>query len=172
MRRIVYAEALRLLKDKGADDALIAHCEAVSKVASDIAAGMAANGIKADLEFIASAALLHDLGRTKTHGISHGVEGAAMLEDYPEYARVCERHIGGGIAASEAEALGLPVREYIPESVEEKVITYADKLVHGTRVAGIEETVEKFRRRLGRDHPTVGRIIELHRQIQSWTSRS
>jgi len=171
MRRIGNAEALRFLKDSGADDALIAHSEAVSKVASDIASRMVSNGLKADVEFIESAALLHDLGRTRTHGILHGVEGAAILKDYPEYARVCERHIGGGIGRLEAGALGLPVKDYIPETVEEKVVCYADKLVHGTRVADIGETVENFRRRLGRDHPTVGRILELHREIQEWARR-
>jgi uncharacterized protein len=144
------------------------HVLAVSKHARSIAESIRSNGYPIDAEFVEAAALLHDIGRCRTHGITHGIEGAKIMESIsPDIARVCERHIGAGIDKEEAKELGLPERDYLPETLEEKVIAHADNLVEGDRIVPIGETVKKFESRLGAGHPAVKRIIELNDYIES-----
>ncbi|MCF6179599.1 MAG: HD domain-containing protein [Geopsychrobacter sp.] len=94
-----------------------------------------------DVDFIAEAAMLHDIGMIYTHlpelfcygdlpYLAHGIKGAEILkaEGLPRHARVCERHIGIGLTAAEiiAQALPLPRRNMLPETLEEKIICFAD----------------------------------------------
>lgn len=118
-----------------------------------------------DREFLEEAAMLHDIGvfRTDAPGIQcfgtepyirHGIIGAEIMraEGYPRHARVCERHTGTGLtrAAIEARELPLPHRDFLPETVEEQVICYADKFFsksHLDRTRTVEQTIkslEKF----------------------------
>jgi uncharacterized protein len=66
------------------------------------------------------------------------VLGAELLrrEGYPRHARVCERHTGAGISLSEIRSQHLPLeeRDYLPETLEEKVICYADKFFSKTKL--------------------------------------
>lgn len=92
---------------------------------------------------IETAAMLHDIGIIATdapgidcHGrapyLCHGAVGADMLRaaGVPEkYALVAERHTGAGLTVDEITASGLPLppgRVYMPESLLEKLICYAD----------------------------------------------
>jgi uncharacterized protein len=159
-------EALKLLKDNNTEDNVIEHCMAVCELALEIASSISSHGHVIDAGFVESAALLHDIGRSRTHDIRHGIEGADILRDYPDYARVCERHIGAGITSEEAAKLGLPARDYLPVTLEEKVVCYADKLVHGTKRTTLDETIGKFEERLGREHPTIGRIRKLDEEMR------
>ena len=63
--------------------------------------------------------------------ICHGRIGADMLraEGYPRHARVCERHTGAGLTRQEilAQHLPLPAQNFLPETLEEQLICYADK---------------------------------------------
>ncbi|MFZ2456884.1 MAG: TIGR00295 family protein [Candidatus Altiarchaeia archaeon] len=161
-------QAISLLKKEGCDESLMKHVCAVSRHAKSIAESIKAKGVVIDVDFVETAALLHDIGRCRTHGIKHGIEGAKIMEQIsPDIARVCERHIGAGIDRKEAEILGLPVKDYLPMSLEEKVIAHADNLTEGDRIVPIEETVKKFESRLGAGHPAVKRIIELNDYIES-----
>ena len=158
--------AIKLLRVNNVQQNVIEHCLTVSDFAVEIAKEIKKNGRDIDVGFVETAALLHDLGRCKTHGIMHGVEGAKILKDYPEYARVCECHIGGGITREEAKTLGLPPRDYIPRTLEEKVICYADKLISGTSKVTLEATLKKYRERLGAGHKTMERIKSLDEEIR------
>lgn len=95
-----------------------------------------------DLRFLEEGAMLHDIGIFMTdapgifcHGtdpyIRHGIDGANLLrkEGYPLHARVCERHTGAGITLKQIEEqhLPLPKQDFLPETMEEKLICYADK---------------------------------------------
>ena len=117
-----------------------------------------------DKTFITEAAMLHDIGiiRCDAPGIEcfgtepyirHGVLGAEMLraEGFPRHARVCERHTGAGLSCSEiiAGELPLPHRDYLPETLEEQVICYADKFFSKTRLDE-EKTVEQALRSLSK----------------------
>lgn len=50
-------------------------------------------------------------------------------EGYPRHARVCERHTGAGLTKHDiiSQKLPLPEEDFLPETIEEKVICYADK---------------------------------------------
>jgi uncharacterized protein len=161
--------ARRILKENNTPQNVVEHCSTVSVFASELAEKIKANGHEIDVDFVKTSALLHDIGRCRTHGIRHGLEGANILKDLPEYARVCECHIGAGISKDEAMKLGLPPEDYIPRTLEEKVVCYADKLVEGDKRVKSDRTIRKFRQRLGPDHPTIGRIIELDREIRGLT---
>lgn len=96
-----------------------------------------------DPDQVKAAAMLHDIGICMTdapgiecHGtepyIRHGIIGAELLrrEGAPEWAaRVAERHTGAGLDAHEIieQNLPLPSRDYLPESMLERLICYADK---------------------------------------------
>ncbi|MFC2154598.1 TIGR00295 family protein [Candidatus Altiarchaeota archaeon] len=160
-------EALGLLKEAGCSPSVVEHCLAVTELALEIANKIRENGHDVDLEFVESAALLHDIGRSKTHDVEHGVVGAEILKDYPAYARVCECHLGAGIDRGEAESIGLPARDYFPESLEEKIITHADNLIDHDKIAPLELVLKELKEILGEDHPAINRVIELDKYINS-----
>ena len=95
-----------------------------------------------DRQFVEEAAMLHDIGIFRCdapgiacHGtepyICHGRLGAELMreEGYPKHARVCERHTGAGLTKEEIvrQNLPLPHQDFLPETLEEKLICYADK---------------------------------------------
>mgnify|MGYP006290950923 CR=1 FL=1 len=143
------------------------HSLAVSRKALELGARIQGAGHQVDMDFLEKAALLHDLGRSRTHGIKHGLEGAEILSQHPRYASVCENHVGGGITQPEAASLGLPEKDFLPATLEEKIICIADKLTRGTRYVGIEEAVNEFKKKLGERHPTIGRIRKLFDELNS-----
>lgn len=165
------SDALRLLSSEGCDARLISHVQAVSKLAKALAEKIRSRGGGIDVPFVEVAALLHDIGRSKTHDIRHGVEGAAIMRKlgFESYARVCERHIGAGLTSAEAKDLGLPEKDYLPETLEEKVVAYADKLIDGDKVVPIEDTIKDFKEKLGSAHPSIERLRALAGYITSLT---
>lgn len=110
-----------------------------------------------DRVFLEEAAMLHDIGvfRTDASGIQcfgtepyirHGIIGAEIMraEGFPRHARVCERHTGTGITREAIRQLELPLpdRDFMPETLEEQVICYADKFFsksHLERVRTVEQ---------------------------------
>lgn len=101
-----------------------------------------------DAGVVEAGAMLHDIGIIRCHApkilcngdkpyILHGTIGAEMLRNYgrehsldlEQYARICERHTGSGISAAEvvAQKLPMPVKDYLPETIEEKLVCLADK---------------------------------------------
>ena len=110
-----------------------------------------------DRQFIEEAAMLHDIGIVRCNApgiqcfgaepyICHGRIGADMLraEGFPRHARICERHTGAGITCSQiiAQKLPLPEQDFLPETMEEKVICYADKFFSKTHLDE-EKTIEQ-----------------------------
>ena len=97
-------------------------------------------------------ALLHDIGRSRTHSVHHAVVGAeiARAAGLPDsLISIIKTHIGGGIETTEAEELAWPKGDvYIPVTLEEKIVSYADKLIEGSRRAPITKTVEQLNRNL------------------------
>jgi uncharacterized protein len=147
---------------------VIEHCVNVTGIAMRIAEAFKNKGIKVDTDLIEAGALLHDIGRSKTHGVEHGVIGGQLAREIglPEpIVRIIERHIGAGIPLHEASKIGLPERNYLPETIEEKIVSYADKLIEGDQEIEIEVTVEKFAEKLGKDHPALDRLLTLHNEI-------
>ena len=152
-----------ILKDLNCPDHLIKHCKAVCKKALKLS-----SNFDVDIELVKTGALLHDIGRSKTNSIDHAVVGAEMLKDmgFPDsVANIALRHIGAGIPKEEALQLGLPPIDYIPITLEEKIVAHADNLTHGDKEIDLDFVIKKWKEKLGEDHPSIPRIIELHNEI-------
>ncbi|MEE8168632.1 MAG: TIGR00295 family protein [Candidatus Hydrothermarchaeales archaeon] len=160
--------AIELLRKQGCSEDIIQHCLAVSNNALKIVDKV---NIPVNRDLIEIGAILHDIGRCRTQGIDHvtvGGEIARQLGLPEEIARIIERHIGAGIIAEEARVLGLPPRDYIPITPEEKIVSYADNLTIGLRMSSFEESLERFKRLLGEGHPAVARFQSMHHELQDW----
>lgn len=113
----------------------------------ETASSLRGKGFKIDFELVEIGALLHDIGRSKTHSVNHGVVGAEIVKSagLPDaVVSIVKRHMGGGITSSEAEKLGWPKDVYVPVTLEEKVVSYADKLIEKGKRAPVEVTIQKF----------------------------
>lgn len=160
--------ALKFLFEAGCSESVISHCKAVSALAVKYARICKSKGMNVDINLVKIGALLHDIGRSKTHNVTHavaGVEIAKSLELPEDLVSIIESHIGGGISAAEAKKLGLPIKDYFPETLEEKLVAYADKRINGSNVVPIEQTIEEFSKKLGKNHPSVERITRLHKEL-------
>jgi uncharacterized protein len=127
-------------------------------------------GYDVDMELVEIGAILHDIGRSKTHGTDHAAVGGEMVRRLgvaEPVARIVDRHVGAGIPEEEARALGLPEGVYVPETLEEKIVCYADKLIDGWREVDISVTIEDFAKKMGRDHPAIERLWSLHREMEA-----
>jgi uncharacterized protein len=167
-------EAIHLLATAGCSPAVIRHCKAVADLATRIAQQIARHGISIDVDLVRIGALLHDLGRARTHAIDHAVVGAAIAQGLRlpvPLVRIIERHVGSGLTAAEAARLGLPKRSFLPRSLEEKVVVYADKLIAGSHELGFDEALTAFSMELGSvlGAPAINRLKQLHRELTALT---
>lgn len=142
---------------------LIVHSQSVARKALQIVS--LHPELNLDRQFVEEAAMLHDIGIIKTDApgiecfgtepyIRHGILGAEMLrqEGFPRHARICERHTGAGLSMEEIvkQDLPLPHQDFLPETLEEQLICYADKFFsksHIERVKTIqqaEKSIAKF----------------------------
>jgi uncharacterized protein (TIGR00295 family) len=154
-------EIMTILKDylKGrVEGEVYDHIITVTEVAMRIADRIGLRGESRKL--VLAGALLHDVGRAITHGMDHAVKGAELLREdgFDErIVRIVERHIGAGLTAEEAESFGLPVGDYIPETIEEKIVALADNLVSDKRILKKGEYVRNIRKRFSKPE-----VIERH----------
>jgi len=143
---------------------VIAHCIAVSELANEMA-----EHCDADREIVITGALLHDIGYARSNSIKHALIGAEMAREFGLDGRIVdiiERHIGAGIPREEAEELGLPKKDYIPKSLEEKIVAHADNLTRHTTHITIDEAIETTQLKLGKDHPSIERMKRLHEELE------
>ena len=162
------AKDAAVLAKAGCSADVVAHCIAVSSLALSVAKRVK---VSVDHELIRRGGLFHDIGRSRTHGLDHaiaGVEIAKGLGFSGALLKIIERHIGAGITADEAERLGLPKKDYLPLSPEEKIVSYADNLVSGTREMPFYGALDRFKDILGPDHEGVELFIKQHHEIQGW----
>ena len=123
--------------------------------------------LQLDTDFLETAAMLHDIGivRCDAPGIQcfgtepyicHGRIGAEMLrsllgQEAESIARVCERHTGAGLTEKDivSQDLPLPHQDFLPETIAEQVICYADKFYSKSHLER-EKTVEQAARSLAK----------------------
>ena len=102
--------------------------------------------------------MLHDLGifltdapRIYCYGtepyLCHGYLGAELLRalGHERHARVCERHTGPGLTKETVMAKGwnLPVKDFVPETIEEQLICFADKFYSKTKFLETSRSFEQ-----------------------------
>ena len=154
-------ECINLLKKTGCSEEVIRHCEAVKNVAVKIA-----KRTNADINLVKAGALLHDIGRSRTHNISHAVEGAKIAKKLglsDSIINIIERHVGAGLPADEAKKLGLPAKDYMPVTLEEKIVCHADNLISGSNRQYIEDLVEHALQE--GHHEYAVRVVKLHKEL-------
>ena len=118
--------------------------------------------LQLDRQFVEDSAMLHDIGIFMTdapsifcHGsdpyIRHGILGARLVRQagYELHAGVCERHTGAGISRRQVEGqhLPLPPADYVPLTMAEQVVCYADKFFsksHPDRVRTVEQAAKSL----------------------------
>lgn len=166
-------EAIGMLKIAGCSLDVIEHCKIVASYAREIALDIRKCALKRgvqvniDIDLVFAGGLLHDIGRSKTHGIFHAVEGARIAVNNgldKKLVNIIERHIGAGIPEEEAVDLGLPAKDYVPLTLEEKIVAHADNLVSGTRVVSLDELVARLRKK-DIDEKIIQRINKLNNEI-------
>lgn len=141
-------------KDNELRHILLVHSRKVADKALEIVDNHPELG--ADRQFVEEASMLHDIGifLTDANGIQcygdkpyicHGTLGADIMrkEGFPRHALVCERHTGAGLSIADIERQDLPIphRDFIPLSIEEKIVCFADKFYSKTKLEK-EKTVE------------------------------
>ena len=142
-------------EENGLRRILLIHSQSVAQKALQIVVSHPELNI--DRDFILSAAMLHDIGIVRTYApgiecygtepyIRHGVMGAAMMreEGYEDLARICERHTGAGLSLDDivSQNLPLPHQSFLPETIEEQLICYADKFFSKSHLER-EKTIEQ-----------------------------
>jgi len=162
------AEAIDILGKAGCSKRVIEHCKVVAKFSVEVAEALQKKGENVDVQLVEIGGLLHDIGRSKTHTVDHGVVGSQIARslNLPQaVVRIIERHVGGGLPKDEAKQLGWPPRDYLPLTWEEKIVCYADKRVEGLRTVPIEQALREYIAHLGPSHPAIDRIKKLHEEI-------
>ncbi len=159
-------QAIEILKRNHCSPKVIQHTQAVSALAVEIAKQLQAKGHQINVQLVEVGALLHDLGRSQTHSVDHAIIGAklAQQEGLPkEIASIIKRHVGAGITDEEAQWLGWPEDNYIPQSLEEKVICYADKCIDSNKRIPIDATINQLQ---AENMPEAAeRVRKLHNEI-------
>lgn len=155
------------------------HSRQVADKALDIAQR---RNLDISLDDVETAAMLHDIGIFLTnapdidclgseHYIRHGILGAELLrkEGVDEaIARVAERHTGAGLTIDDIDRqqLPLPRKDYMPETILEKLICYADKFFSKSG-AMQEKPFDKVRASMSRHSAdTLTRFDELHQMFR------
>ena len=170
-KRRIRGECVKLLRAAGCEEAVIKHCIAVAELALEIAASKNKNGNEnksIDEELVFTGALLHDIGRARSHGVEHGFLGGEIAKSLgldDRLVKIIQRHVGAGITAEEAKQLRLPRISLMPETMEEKIVAYADSLIEGTRRTSIEHALSNLKKKLGESHPAVARLKKLHEEV-------
>lgn len=134
----------------GGDERYLYHVTQVSNLAIAIARAIETGGINIDIDAVYFGAMLHDIGRTRSNDIDHGIQGIDLLnkesnksilmrdfnlkvETLEKVFEAVECHIVGGIQRKwirEAK-LNIPEKDYVPKSIEAKIVAYSDQILHG-----------------------------------------
>ena len=147
------ADILAVAKELGCDCpywggySILEHGQIIARAAEAIAHRIAANGHPVNVTLVRQAALVHDIGWAllecdRDHPLVHGWAGAQVLrqQGFDDIANIVECHIMVGISAQEIveNAVPLPPRDFLLDTLEAKIVCYADKLAHTGIMAGTE----------------------------------
>ena len=175
----IRSDCIQLLREVGCDESVVEHCIAVAELALELAIdynrrenrarsrGRGRDSVNEKLVF--TGALLHDIGRARSHGLNHGFVGGEIAKELglgEPVVRIIQRHIGAGITVEGAKEMGLPPANFMPETREEKIVACADNLIDGTRRTSIEEAIEALKAKFGEAHPSINRTKKLYEEVR------
>ena len=143
-------QATAILRSNNCPDKVIRHCLDVADFAIKIATKVRNRGYPVDVELVEAGAVLHDLGRARSQGTDHSLVGAQMANELglpQSVVNIIKRHVGAGITREEAQQMGWPEGVYEPQTLEEKIVGYADKRLDHGKVIPIENEIEKLQKK-------------------------
>lgn len=164
-----YIECIQLLVRHSTPPDVINHGILTAQTALIISKKFKEQEKQVNCDFILAGALLHDIGRCKSHHLDHGILGARILrkENYPEeLAKIAKNHLFAGITKFEAVELGLPFQDYLPVKLEEKIIAYSDNVSKKEPLLTIDEVIDRYRKYFPKSHPIIKRVSVLHTEIE------
>ena len=134
---------------------------------------------RVDFDLIMSGCLLHDIGvfGLRNSGLDsikgvdylqHGILGGKILrkEGLPKESLIAERHIGSGLSEEYIlqNNLPLPKRDFLPVTLEQKLVCYADKF-HSK--SGKKDTLVSIRKEMkGFGKEPHERFLELEKLFE------
>lgn len=141
-------------------DLIFTHCLIVCDIADDL---MRQNPeLQIDTELVRTGALLHDIGAYSLFRngdfhrdyITHGIKGSEILQSERmdvRLVRIASHHTGVGLSKNDivAQTLPLPAEDFLAETIEEKIIMYADKFHSKTPKFNTYESYAKTVARFG-----------------------
>jgi len=157
---------LKLLQENKVPENVIEHVICVEKLCLKIASFIDENKINTNI--LSAGALLHDIGRSVTHSMQHAIEGAKLIKkiNFPEeIIHIVENHIGAGITKDEAIELGLPEKDYIPLSLEAKIVAASDNLISGTTKVPINYLYNNLIKKNAVN--AAQRVLDLHNELST-----
>lgn len=176
------AKAKELLKEYAPSESsyekVLKHSEAVKEVAISITEDI--RKIKVNKDLVRIGSLLHDIGRFVNppgeEGYKHAYKGGKILEKEGIDHRIIfivKRHIGSGLTKEEIREkdMDLPEKDFIPETVEEKIVCYADNLVFEDRKGDFNKAVKKFRNEIS-SYKALKRLRKLHNELEELRNRN
>ncbi|NCB64411.1 MAG: HDIG domain-containing protein [Clostridia bacterium] len=104
-------------------------------------------GCHADCSLVSAGALLHDLGRSVEQGMTHAIVGARLAKERhlpTELVEIVRRHIGAGLDEQDVIDFQLPPGDYLPRTLEEKIVAHADNLVSDNRIWSYQRAQERM----------------------------
>lgn len=122
------ADALQVLHEHGVPANVVRHSLAVAAVAHRIAIRLREGGVGVDPLLVHRGGLFHDLDKVSSEKpTDHGAKAGQILRAFgwPALAAIAERHVLGAR----------------PDTWEEKLVHYADKIVEEDEVVGLVERV-------------------------------
>ena len=161
-------EEIKLMHQKYAPsqltfDIVFTHCQIVHDIADQIMNG---KQLQVNKDLVNAGALLHDIGAyklidengmfDKVNYIRHGIEGYKILlqEGMPEeMCRIAERHTGVGVTKEDIlqRKILIPLKDYVAETMEEKLVMYADKFHSKTPKFNSYATYSVYVQQFGQD---------------------
>lgn len=162
-------QVLKLMKNLGLHRNILRHQSAVMREAREIAHNI--SKVELNIDLIVIGALIHDIGRIKTHTLEHGPIGGDIIRSYgfsEKLARIAERHSMAGLTREEAIKFDLPDRIYQPETIEEKIVCLADKYYISNKKVSIQERFNKWIEKYGetpflKEH--LSRALQIEEEI-------
>ena len=157
------SECIRLLTEAGCKRRVIVHCCTVWTMAEAMA-----KRIDCDMDLVRAGALLHDIGRSIDHSINHAVIGASIAADLNlpiEVVEIVRRHVGAGLDEEEVREFDLPKGDYIPRTIEQKIVCHADNMVSDNKFVTHMYSVERLSAK--GSYRGAKRIDDLHKELSS-----
>ena len=155
------SECIRLLTEAGCKRRVIVHCCTVWTMAEAMA-----RRIDCDVDLLRAGAFLHDIGRSVDHSIMHAVIGASIAADLGlprEVVEIIRKHVGAGLDEQDVIEMGLPKGNYIPDTIEQKIVCHADNMVSDNKFVPHTYSVDRLMHK--GSVRGARRIADLHKEL-------